>query len=87
MNESQLLAEIQRLSGEIAPDRKRPDGYFTITELWEAAGRKMTKDTIRDWVRTLDDAGFIDQRYVENRRALGGCKSVPGYKLLKKPKE
>ncbi len=84
MNESQLLAELERLTLAVQPDRK--DGYRTTTEMArslqvkENIGLESAKKRVREMLLAAQQLGRLERGRVRVV-SLDGHRTVLGYKL------
>lgn len=73
------ILEALRVAGEPAQD---PEGYFTVTELSQAAG--IADRTLRTWLLQLKKAGRLSVSQVRREQLSGTFKNVPAYRLREK---
>ncbi len=84
MNESQILAELEKLVQSVEPTRD--DGYRTTTEMARVLGVKenigleSAKKRVREMLLAAMQLGRLDSAHVRVV-ALGGPRTVTGYKL------
>ena len=89
MNESQLLSALEQLTQSVEPGRK--DGYRTTSEMAKALAEKdglileSAKKRVREMLLAAQELGRLDSAPVRVV-ALGGHRTVAGYKLRTAPK-
>ena len=89
MNESQLLSALEQLTQSVEPGRK--DGYRTTSEMAKALAEKdglileSAKKRVREMLLAAQELGRLDSAPVRVV-ALGGHRTVRGYKLRTAPK-